>query len=122
MWTQFYFKEGSLYGTVNLEEPTNRVVRFIILNITNTSNDKSYWESKKSELISNYINDSKTNERMIEFSTSKFNSKDELVIELYKCGNYFSKKLLDLLVKVKSDLEVKKKNRIEKLEEFLFRT
>lgn len=120
MWTKFSFSRGNFFGTVNSENQTNYVVRFIVLNITNGIVDKQYFTGKKNDLFISYIEKSRLHNEEIEFQTESFTQKDEIVIELYRNGNYFSKKLLDLLMKVKLDLEIKKKNRIDKLEEFLF--
>jgi len=121
MWSRIFFSYGNMMGTVNNADQTNSVVRFIVLNITNGSVDKKYFVGKKSPLFTEYIEKSKLNEGDIEFKTKSLSNNHEMTKELYKNGNYFSKKLLDLLLKVKLDLEIKKKNRIEKLEEFLFK-
>lgn len=121
MWTRFFFSKGNLYGTVNTEDQSNAVVRFIVLNITNSIVDNKYFIGKQSLLLNQLIENSKVDKQEIEFKTKSLTNKHEITIELYKNGNYFSKKLLDLLLKIKIDLEIKKKNRIDKLEEFLFK-
>jgi len=119
MWSGFNFNRGEIWGTVNSESETNKVVRFIVLNIANNKIEKNYFSGKKNEWISRNEDQSKKKDD-IRFYTKEMTAKDEVVIELYKCENYFSKKLLVLLLKVKSDLESKKKKKTDKLEEFLF--
>jgi len=120
MWIQFYFSNGNLFGTMNNETETNKVVRFIVSNIANGKLNKGYFSGKRTEWFVFNADKTKGNDLETEFLTKSLNVNDEIVTELYKSESYFSRKLLVLLMKVKLDLEEKKKKRIEKLEEFLF--
>jgi len=120
MWSRFFFSKGKLLGTVLTDENINHVVRFIVFHIANGMVVNNYFSSKESDWIKQKIEESKTSKNDIEFQTSKLTHNDQIIIELYKSGSYFSKRLIELLMKVKTDLENKKSNRINKLEEFLF--
>ncbi len=120
MWSRFYFSNGELLGTVKTTGNVNPVVRFIILNITDGLIGDNYFKAINSEWIKSHIEASKKNTERIEFKTRELTHKDEIIRNLYNSDSYFSKKLLELLIKVKSDLETKKISRINKLEEFLF--
>lgn len=120
MWTRIYFTNGNLYATVNLSSNTNNITRFIFLNLTNSKEFEKFIDTEKSEWIKNQIEKSKTSQEDIIYNTEELKSNSEIVVELYDSKSYFSKKLLLILVKIKENLEEKKKNMTEKLEEFLF--
>ena len=120
MWTRFFFSEGELLATVKSDEKINSVVRFVVLHIANGMCNDNYFSGKKSEWIKKQIEKSKASKKDIEFKTNDLTHTSDIIKELYKSGSYFSRSLIELLVRVKSDLENKKSNRINKLEEFLF--
>jgi hypothetical protein len=120
MWTRFFFRKGVLLGTSNIDAEINNVVRFIVFNIANGIMGRNYFTGKDSDWIKEYKEKSKKSDSEIVFKTNELTAKDKIIIELYKGEGYFSKKLIELLVKVKTDLENKRENRINKLEEFLF--
>jgi len=121
MWSQFYFYNGESWAIVNNEDSINKIVRFILLNIVSSKNYKNLLLGKHTDWIQKQINESNKSVQRIVFNIAGSSTTDKIIIELFNSEHYFSKRLLELLFKVKSDLEKKRKVKSEKLEEFLFK-
>ncbi|TRX72588.1 NACHT domain-containing protein [Carboxylicivirga sp. M1479] len=121
MWTRIYFRDSLVFGTINRSGDTNRVIRYIYNYIAKDSDrEGSARGTGKSHYLEELKKESKELKTEIIFPINELNSKHPLVIELYKGGNYLSVKTLRIMMKVKKELELKKLNRTQKLEEFLF--
>ncbi len=122
MWEKFHFRDNNLWGTVNTSDYTNNSVRFIVLNLTTAIEDK-YFATKENEIdwLKEKISKSVTSnsEEIYHLKDLKYN--DEIIVGLFSTRGYFGKALLTLLVKVKANIENKRTNKKEKLEEILFK-
>jgi len=120
MWTDFQFEKGSFWALVNSTCETNHIVRFVINNVAVDKIPRKFNFLDKSNWLKEQEENSKKDDS-IKFTTKNLTTKDRIIIELYNEENYFSKRSLVILLKIKSELESKQKKRIEKLEEFLFK-
>lgn len=119
MWEKYQFREKNLWGTVNTSDYTNNLVRFIVLNLTTAAEDK-YFAGKESDWIKQKTEKSGSPESEEVYYIKDLQYNDRIIVELFESGGYFGKVLLKLLVKVKTDIENKRSNKKEKLEEILF--
>ncbi len=120
MWKKFYFSKGEYFGTVNPADNINNIVRFIFLNLREKDELECLFTGDESQWILNKLEESRTVKKQIVFITNELKSNDLALTEFYNDNGYFSGKLLKFLLKTKVNLESKKQNITNKLEEFLF--
>jgi hypothetical protein len=121
MWTRFEFKNGTLFGTINNSGNMNSLVRFIIAAVPNEKTLNFSFNKPESVWLTEMLNKTKGNQTVITFNTNQLQLKDPLVKELYTNGGYFSKRLLEILITIRTDLNKRKSLTEENLENILFK-